>query len=447
MNIDEVQLTKKQINKLGKKIYEQTEKGYYPSVEQLEMLQAVRLQYKEPLKIACDELTKILKKVDNKGIITYRVKRIESIISKIKRNPNMALARMQDIAGVRCILENEKKVYQFHEEIKKSNIFQHVKDSDYIKEPKKNGYKSLHVICKCAEFDIEIQLRNNTQHAWATLVEITDQIFKTKIKEYDDDNNTRLLTLLQIISKSKNLSKEERLQIIQILKKTKFIQKITSTFTKNANILRKHWCNNREGNGNFFLFEVTNKDKPNIYSFNDFTEAEIKYFENFDINNKNEKNMVMAFISSISFDTISKAYSNYILIKHTFYDALISILSNDTGDIKLNSISFSYIKLLHYSRTLVNLSELQIVTKVNNLFSKNVKYIEWKNDIYSEVDRTKNIPIPKYNYKITPNLTIFMYKRKIKFMITCIGIKNFFLTLLFKLFYMVINFLKLLNHR
>lgn len=57
MNIDEVQLTKKQINKLGKKNYEQTEKSYYPSVEQLEMLQAVRLQYKEPLKIACDELT------------------------------------------------------------------------------------------------------------------------------------------------------------------------------------------------------------------------------------------------------------------------------------------------------------------------------------------------------------------------------------------------------
>lgn len=32
-----------------------------------------------------------------------------------------------------------------------------------------------------------------------------------------------------------------------------------------------------------------------------------------------------------------------------------------------------------------------------------------------------------------------MYKRKIKFMITCIGIKNFFLTLLFRLFYKILN--------
>lgn len=419
-----MQLSKNNINRLGKEIYELLEKGLSPTSAQLEMLQNMRLQYKEPLKLACDELTQILNRVDNKGIITYRVKRIESIINKIKRNPRMALARMQDIAGIRCILENEKKIYQFYEELKKSTNLCYVKEKDYIKAPKENGYKSLHVILKSLDFDVEIQLRDNNQHTWATLVEITDQIFKTKIKEYNDDKKTHLLTFFKILSKGKNLTNEERAILVQILKKTKFIQKITNTFTKNANILRKHWCNTSDTEGNFFLFEVTNKDRPTIYRFSSFTEAEIKYFENFDINNNKERNMVMAFISSVSFKTISKAYSNYILIKHTFYNNLINILQNITDDEKLNSVSFSYLKLLYYARILVELSELVIIQKNEDLIPKNSKYREWKDDVYNEIKKRSKGPYPKCVVKPAKNFSTFLYRTKIAIKIKLIQMRG-----------------------
>ena len=169
-------MTKGRINQIGKNLLLSMQNNINPLEQDLQVLQQYRKEFKEPLKNASNELLRIMSIIDNAGIVTYRVKRIESILSKIERQPKMQLARINDIAGCRCILQNEKRVFQFLAELRKSTILEIVRKNNsdgsqkeyifyYINEPKENGYKSIHVICKSKDKLIEIQIRDNTQHA------------------------------------------------------------------------------------------------------------------------------------------------------------------------------------------------------------------------------------------------------------------------------------------
>ena len=416
-------LSKKQINKIGDSIRQSLVNGDDVTISDLEKLQGYRISFKEALKIANEELNLILQRVDKSGIITYRIKRIESIFSKLKRFPQMNLARMHDIAGARCILQNEKKVYVFIEELKKSSVLE-IKDvDDYIANPKVTGYKSIHLTCSCMEKYIEIQVRDETQHAWATLVEITDVIYKTKIKEKDNDCNTGLKDFLRIFSKSKNLTLQERKSMNEVLEKTKFIQKLTNTFSKNAIKLRKYWCSQKIDKGSFYVFEVDKKNKPKINIYKDFSLAEEKYFSSFtnDIRVK-EKNLVMAYVSDDNFEMISKAYSNYVLIKHDFYMRLSNILSNDSGDDSVNEKSYALLQLCFICRNLVNLAEYNIIIK--SRFQPNKKYDEWWRHVHKEIKLSGT----RANYKVRKFdvifLTPYLFKIFIKLFFIAIRIRK-----------------------
>lgn len=57
------------------------------SDDDLAMLQALRVTYKEPLALVFSTIEKMALKIDRGSICTYRVKRIESIIGKLTRFP------------------------------------------------------------------------------------------------------------------------------------------------------------------------------------------------------------------------------------------------------------------------------------------------------------------------------------------------------------------------
>ena len=97
-------MTKGRINQIGKNLLLSMQNNINPLEQDLQVLQQYRKEFKEPLKNASNELLRIMSIIDNAGIVTYRVKRIESILSKIERQPKMQLARINDIAGCRCIL-------------------------------------------------------------------------------------------------------------------------------------------------------------------------------------------------------------------------------------------------------------------------------------------------------------------------------------------------------
>ena len=134
-------------------------------------------------------------------IVAERLKRLDSIIGKLKREQNMNLWTMQDLGGCRLIVPTVDEVYKFSEEYEKSKK-RHVlvSEDDYIKHPKESGYRSLHRVYlyhsdKKETYNrnmlIEIQFRTHLQHLWATAVETMGLFTKQAIKsgEGTDDVN------------------------------------------------------------------------------------------------------------------------------------------------------------------------------------------------------------------------------------------------------------------
>ena len=92
---------------------------------------------------------------------------------------------MQDIGGCRIILSNLKNVDRLIKTLKKERLFE--LRNDYIRNPKEDGYKSIHLIGKFKNSEgelrsIELQIRTKVQHSWATAVEIVDLFTNQSLK-------------------------------------------------------------------------------------------------------------------------------------------------------------------------------------------------------------------------------------------------------------------------
>jgi hypothetical protein len=121
-----------------------------------------------------------LKNVDSNAIVAQRLKRMFSIVGKLRRFDNMRLARMQDIGGLRAVVSSITKVRILENDYRTSK-FNHdlIASYDYINNPKSSGYRGVHLVYRyknhrVPEYDgllLELQIRTELQHAWATAVE------------------------------------------------------------------------------------------------------------------------------------------------------------------------------------------------------------------------------------------------------------------------------------
>lgn len=133
-----------------------------------------------------------VKKIDSKAIVAQRLKRAPAIIEKLQRFSKMRLSRMQDIGGLRAITASVQNVKKLVELYKAPNFLEHelVRFDDYVKNPKDDGYRSVHLVYKyknkkVPEYDgllIELQIRSKLQHAWATAVETMGTVLGKNIK-------------------------------------------------------------------------------------------------------------------------------------------------------------------------------------------------------------------------------------------------------------------------
>lgn len=114
--------------------------------------------------------------------IRYRVKKPNSIMEKLDRlglDPTIENARMHlsDIAGIRIICSFTTDIYRVVELLEKQDDINIVQIKDYIRNPKENGYKSLHLLIDIPVFlssgvvptRIEIQIRTIAMDFWASL--------------------------------------------------------------------------------------------------------------------------------------------------------------------------------------------------------------------------------------------------------------------------------------
>jgi hypothetical protein len=157
----------------------------------LDILNNWRAAHSFPLNTIQVGLRRRARSVDEHALIAQRLKRVSSILQKLRRFPHMKLSRMQDLGGCRAVLNTSGDAHKVRQEYAKSRQ-QHefVGEKDYIAEPKESGYRGIHLIYKY-ESDrtsayngrlIEIQLRSRLQHAWATAVETVGTFLQQSLK-------------------------------------------------------------------------------------------------------------------------------------------------------------------------------------------------------------------------------------------------------------------------
>lgn len=102
--------SKTQINKLGNEIRDLLSANEQIPQTSLDILQEFRTSYKSDVGTVFQILSNVSKKIRKDRIVSMRIKRIESILSKILRQPTMKLGNMGDIAGCRNLqLQNQQK--------------------------------------------------------------------------------------------------------------------------------------------------------------------------------------------------------------------------------------------------------------------------------------------------------------------------------------------------
>ena len=132
-----------------------------------------------------------VRRVDQNGLVAQRLKRLSSIEQKLRRFDWLTLSEMQDIGGCRAVVRSVRSVDRLVKAYRASRIRHHLVDhDDYIRNPKASGYRGYHLIYKYVsdrnriynDLKIEVQLRTQLQHAWATAVETVGTFTQQALK-------------------------------------------------------------------------------------------------------------------------------------------------------------------------------------------------------------------------------------------------------------------------
>ncbi|MDC7288393.1 (p)ppGpp synthetase [Blautia schinkii] len=114
--------------------------------------------------------------------IQERIKSKKSVEKKLRKmgysdSVQNAKDFLQDIAGIRVICYFIDDIYNLVNALKRQNELIFIKEKDYIRNPKPNGYRSYHVIIAVPVyyldtmeyFPVEIQFRTMTMDLWASM--------------------------------------------------------------------------------------------------------------------------------------------------------------------------------------------------------------------------------------------------------------------------------------
>ena len=116
------------------------------------------------------------------GSISSRLKAPQSIIGKLRRNGYPITVEsmeenLNDVAGVRVICSFIEDIYNVADMLTMQDDIKVIIRKDYIKHPKENGYRSLHLIVEVPIFlsekslirRVEVQIRTMAMDFWASL--------------------------------------------------------------------------------------------------------------------------------------------------------------------------------------------------------------------------------------------------------------------------------------
>ena len=328
-----VQYGKKKISKAGRILADPhtSDDDFFAA---LEILNNWRAAHALPLDVVADGLATILPE----ALVARRLKRLDSIVMKLKRFPDMDLYRIQDLGGCRAIVKSVDDVYNAVDKVK-SQITTHElkREYDYLANPKSSGYRSYHLVFQYSNAEeyknmlIEMQIRTELQHIWATAIEVMGLYTKSSLKSSQGDE--KILRFFALASSI--FAIEEGLPVVpgtpdnydELVAEMKcldndlnIISKISSLSMAINNAEVKH---KGDDTGYYLLLLNYEERRLRIYAFpKDGYLAAIKSYNELE----KETGLDVVLVSAGSLEQVRMAYPNYFVDMQKFLEKIRSIL-------------------------------------------------------------------------------------------------------------------------
>jgi len=167
-----------------------------PSPEAREQALAIinnwRSAHSYPLNTWQTNLRRTIPKFDTEPTVAQRIKRLPSIRQKLERFPDMKLSRMQDLGGCRAVVADVATLNAVVDHYVSSSRAKHrlIRQDYYVLDPPSSGYRGTHLVYAYNSdrnthwngLRIEMQIRSQLQHGWATAVETVGTFTKQALK-------------------------------------------------------------------------------------------------------------------------------------------------------------------------------------------------------------------------------------------------------------------------
>lgn len=333
----EPQYSKTQVNAAGKTFVDPAS-----SAEDRALARAAvnnwRSAHAYPLNAVQMTLRQRARKHEPEPIIAQRTKRLPSIKTKLERFPNMDLARMQDIAGCRAVMDGVGNVRALEAMYVAPKRRSHAiaRHDDYISQPKADGYRGVHVVLtykgtQQRSWDglkVEVQIRTRLMHAWATALETVDTFTRQQLKTGKGQPDWKRFFVLMSSEialiegcppvPGAPLSRDEiRAELRQQAKDLQVIDRLQS-YAQTLQVVNDV----RDSRSRWFLLRLDLTDKRlYLRPFDSPVQAEEAYGQleaTEDVSGSEDQDVVLVAVSSV--DALQRAYPNYFLDTGVFVD-------------------------------------------------------------------------------------------------------------------------------
>ncbi len=325
-------------------------KGKYSPDEILEAFDVLvnfRALHYAPLNTFQATLRDRLKKVSSKAIVAQRIKRLPTILDKLQRYPEMQLDRMQDIGGIRAIVDTMDELKKLRNIYLSAKRFPHslIADKDYISQPKPSGYRGYHLVYKyhnerlgMQEYEglrIELQMRTRLQHIWATAVETFDAFLGEKFKSSQGDN--LFLDFFKYVSSAFAIIEKQPVLVEHAHLQEETIKDTVRKYIKNLAILEKIKAfsritdfipSDKEFKTGYSILILDTQDKTVLfrpYSSTQTREALDSYYRE-ETRSLKEPSRQVVLVKTDSIKKLKKAYPNYFADLVAFRNRLEKLL-------------------------------------------------------------------------------------------------------------------------
>lgn len=337
---EKLEYSKEEINWAGK-ILKTNDCSDEKKEKAIKILDNWRAVHGYPMHIFQMTLKRKAMKVSKESLISQRLKRAPAILSKLNRSyggnsPSMKLYQMQDIGGCRAVLPSVELARKLYKEHYLEGDLKHklVNKKDYITYPKKDGYRSLHLIYEYKsdknkkEFNgllTEVQIRSRLQHLWATAVETAGFLTRQAIKSNEGDEKWKeffkLVSSTFAIVEKQSLVPETSTNGLKLIENIKLLEKEINFIDKLENIssaidyIEKEIRPKIKTKAKFFLLELDiPRKKTRIQTFTD--KEEEKAIEEYSLLEKrylNNKDFDIVLVGADNINDLQKAYPGYFL--------------------------------------------------------------------------------------------------------------------------------------